>query len=306
MEKFKKLIPLAIYLASFLYFLVVGLISFLILRSEIALETIMKIISVHVLLILISAKFVLSKSKQESRGVIYLGGLLPIILFGYFLIFATGGLSSPFLVLTHFFAISVAFLITPQIAVSFIAATIVLMAVNLAFDSSAVAFVRQTPFAAILYFVAYIALVPFSYVLSREYTVKEAWVKILEKQIATSKTQEEELLKNITECVLVVNRRLNLVYINKAAKEFSQYGEEILGQNLFKFFSFKDKDGRNIEPYSLPFGQVVSSKTQTTIENIQVSTKEKKFVKVDMKILPVIGPEEPLGLVLIIEERSAK
>jgi len=113
MEKIQKLRIFAIYVASFLYFLVVGLISFLILRSEIALETIMKIIAIYALWILISAKFILSRGKQESRGVVYLGGLLPIILFGYFLIFATGGLSSPFLILSHFFAIGIAFLLSP-------------------------------------------------------------------------------------------------------------------------------------------------------------------------------------------------
>jgi len=306
MGKFQKFRVFAIYFASFLYFLTLGLISFLILESEIDLSTIMKIIAVHILLILISAKFILSQGKAETKSLVYLAGLLPVILFIFFLIFATGGLSSPFLILTHFFAIGIAFLLSPQVSISFIAATVILVTTNLIIDKSAQAFLFQAPFAATLYFVAYIALVPFSYAISREYKIKEEWVKILEKQIATSKNQEEELLKNITDSVIALDQQFNLVYLNQSAMQLTKYGQEILGQSFFKFFSLKNKEGKLLEPYSLPFEETLSSKMQSVVEDIQISSKEKKFTLVDIKILPVIGPEGPLGLILIIRDQPAR
>jgi len=290
----------------FSYFLLSGIFSFIFLQSHISLVALLQILIVLILVIILATRFNLSKILSLKKNPISLILLLPVILFIYFLVFSTGGLSSPFLILTHFFAIGLAFLLSPQIAVSFITSTAILVLGNLVKDPSALTFLEETPFAALLYFVAYIALIPFSYILAKEYKVKEEWVNVLEKQIATSKNQEEELLKNITDSVFVLNQKCELVYLNLQATRLFKFGKEILSQNFFKLFSFKDKDGRTLEPYSLPFDQTLSQKVQSVVENIQMSQKDQNYLRVDLRILPVIGDEGAFGLILIAKDRAAK
>ncbi|OGD82966.1 hypothetical protein A2165_00930 [Candidatus Curtissbacteria bacterium RBG_13_40_7] len=291
---------------TFAYFLFLGSLTFLAMITETSLTLLMQIMAALFLMVLISAKFILFRLKQPYKTTILVFGLTPAILFIDFLIFATGGLSSQYLILTHFFAIALAFLLSPQIAVSFIAASLALVLANLAFDPSAKEYLIQNPIVSTLYFIAYVALIPFSYILAREYKIKEEWIGVLEEQIATSKVQEEELLKNIESAVFVLNPQLELISLNKAAMELAGYGKEVLGKDFFKYFSFKDKEGRPLEAYSLPFAQTLSSKTQSFLEDIHMQGKTKEFFRVDIKILPALNSKGPLGLVLIAEDKAKK
>jgi len=280
--------------------------SLKIIRSEILASTFIRLLGFLAFFILIYHRFLLERLGILNKMIANVIELTPIILFTWLLVLSTGGLSSPFLVLTHILALGLGFLFNPTLAVTFITATIALFVTHLILDPAGRVIWQESPTATILYFLAFLAVFPFSYLLAKYYKVKEEWVRILEKQIATSKNQEEELLKNITDAVFVIDRQSKLAYLNQAAMKFSKYGNEILEQDFFKFFSFKDKEGRNLEPYSLPFEQTLTSKVQTILENIQIAAKEKKYQHVDMKILPAIAPEGPLGLILIVEDRSAK
>lgn len=290
---------------SVIYFFALGALTSFILVSDLSLTSLMQILAILTFLLIILFKFT-PKLSNETKKLLFPIWLTPAVLFINLLTFSTGGLASPFLIATHFFSIALSFILSPQIAVSFIASSIAQVIINLAVDKSALAFLIQTPVASALYLLAYIALIPFVYILSKEYKIKEEWIQVLEKQIATSQSQEEELLKNITDAVFALDNKFNLVYLNKAASQFSQYGKEILGKNFFGLFSFKDKDGRTLESYSLPFAQTISSKIQSYLENIQIQTGWKEYVRVDVKILPAISPEGPLGIILIVKDRSQK
>lgn len=283
-----------------------GFISLSLLQTDITLATLMQIISLLTILILISTRILFPKIRQKfGTKVAYFVEGFPVILFVYLLILATGGISSPFLVLTHFLALAVAFLLSPQLAVEFIFTTMILLGIHIYFDIAAQKFVAENIFAIILYFIAYLALVPISYAIAKEYKFKEEWARLLEKEITTSQTQEEELLKNITDALIVLSRKLEIVYLNEAAKELLGFGKEILGQDLFRAFSFKDEVGRNLERHFLPFEQTMSLQVQQRLENIQILSKKGRYFRVNIKILPLIGVEGPLGLTLIIRPTAA-
>lgn len=291
---------------TFPYFLLLGFLSLFLLTSSITLSAIIQILTVLAAVIIILAKLILPKIAPGFKRLTLILTVSPLILFIYLLTLATGGPSSPFLILTHLFTIGTAFLISPQVAIAYIAANIILLTASLVVDPTAQALARETPLAVLLYFVAYLALVPLSYLLARGYHLKEEWAVLLEKQIATSKTQEEILLKNITDPLLVTDTQFNLVYLNQAATKLTGYGQEILGQDFFKIFSFKDDKGRDLASYSLPFDQTLSSKMQSTVENIKIKTKDKKYLKVDLKLLPAIGPKGPVGEIIIVYEQETK
>ncbi|OGD86820.1 hypothetical protein A2164_02595 [Candidatus Curtissbacteria bacterium RBG_13_35_7] len=298
-----KVIPALI---SLIYFLILGFGSSYILQKEITLQNLMQIFFILIILAAVSSKVVLPKILQPLKTYATLLLLMPIILFIYILILSTGITQSPYLILTHFFAIGLAFLLAPQIAISFISATVFLILTNIFLDQSLAEFLSQSPFLNILYLISYIALIPFSYILAKEYKIKEEWARILEQQIATSKSQEEELLKNITEIIIVIDPQFNIVYLNQAATKFTKYGNEAIKQDFYKLFKFKDGEGRDLFPYSLPFLETIKSKAPQILENLQIQTKEKTFTKIDMKIIPAITQEKPLGLILIIQDRSHK
>lgn len=294
---------LASPVAFALYFFSLGVASLYILKSAISLQVIMQIFIFLTILIVIALKLASSTNLKLQRSSALKIGLLPVAFFIYLLVLSTGGLSSQFIITTHLFSMALAFLISPQISISFITATLSLFLL-IAIGEPRQEFLGQSPFALVLYFVAYIALIPLSYIIAKEYRVKEEWANILEKQIATSKNQEETLLKNITDAVIVLNKQSQVVYINQAANTLTGFGREILDKNLFEFFRFKDQDGRALLPYQIPIDQSLNTKTQSYLENIRLLIKE-KFLPVDLKIIPVIGLEGPLGTILVFKDRTS-
>jgi len=302
-----KFIELLYPTTFLLLVLLTGLIALSLLRTGISLQALMQIIASLTLVIIVSTRLFFPKIRARfGPKVAYIIEGIPALVFVYLLILATGGIVSPFLVLTHFLALAIAFLLSPQLAVEFIFATIFLLGTHVYFDTLAQKQLAQNLFVVILYFIAYLALVPISYAVAKEYKFKEEWANLLEKQIATSKTQEEQLLKNIQEAIILINNNFDILYTNQTAQDLFKIGANAINQNFYKIFQIKDKDGRNLFAYSLPFEQTFKSKLPQIVKDIQISGKDQKFTKIDLKIIPAITPQGPLGLVLIIIDKTSK
>lgn len=293
--------------AFFFFAALAGSLALALLQTDISLQTFLQIIAFSALLILGSTRILFPKIRtifgEQSA---YLIEGFPVLLFSYLLIFATGGISSPFVVITHFATLAISFLLSPHLALGFVAITILFFGVHVYIDFSAQAYLAESPFAVLLYFIAYLALVPIAYVLAKQYKIKEEWVGRLEKQLATSKRSEEELLKNIVDPVFVLNRSFDIVYLNRAATDLTTISSKDLGNHFFQLATVKDEAGKVLDDQSLSFVSVLASKEQAVIENIQFARKG-GFGRVDLKILPVISEEgESLGLVLIIKDHKEK
>lgn len=290
-----------VFVFYYIYFLVIGLISQAILTSDVSITTMMQIFAVAIVVILLIIKFIIPKI-SAARKLAWILTLIPVVFIIYFLVFSTGVLSSPFLILTQFFAIGIAFLLSTEIGLSYIIATLTLFLLNIKLIPETYQNAVSSPISTVLNLLAYIAIVPFSYFLSKQYKVKEEWANILEKQITTSKSQEEEVLKNITDAVIVIDKSFRIIYLNQAAIKNFKYGQEIVDKRIFDFFKLRDENGIDLQPYALPFEQTISSKTQSTVHNIQISAKDKAFRKFNIKLIPAIGTEGVLGLILVLEQ----
>lgn len=291
-------------LLAFIYFSGLGFASTLLLQKDISLTVIMQIFSILGIALLASSKFIFPKIKNTAKIYVTLLALAPGILLIYFLVLTTNLIYSPFIILTHFFALGLAFLISPQIAVSYIIATFLILTSQLTLNQTLVPLILKTPQLALLYSMSYLGLIPFSYILAKEYKFKEEWANILEKQIVTSQNQEEQLLKSINEAVIVLDKDLNLIYTNEKAK--LMFKNANIGQNFYKAFTIKDYEGRDIYEYSLPFLHILTSKLPEKIPGLQFSSGNKSFTKVDLSIIPAITAEGPLGLILVIADKSAQ
>ncbi len=290
---------------TFPYFFIIGLTSWY-LTLLLELKYLIGILLFLILLITIGLRLYSIILKTQLKHVEPLASLTTIIFFIFLLVLSSGGIASPFLVITHLFAIGASFLISPGIAVSYILATILIIIPHTFIDLSSFGFINSSPFITFLYFITYITLIPISFTLAREYKIKAEWVNKLERQIATSKSQEDTLLKNIEDAVIVLNKKFEIMYLNEAVTKIFNYTNHALGKNFFSLFLFKDKEGRPVEPHHLPFEQILNSKSQSYIENIQISTENTPYTRVDLKILPVIENEIALGLMLVIKNISSQ
>lgn len=297
----QKLLPFI----SFLYFFTLGFSSTYLLSKDISLTTIMQIFSILIFLIFLSTKYVFPRIKKPARSLAIHFALLPIVLFIYFLIFTTNYIFSPFIILTHFFAIALAFLISPNFAVSYITSTLLLLIIFMFRVDALFPLITTSPHIAGLYFFSYIGLIPFSYILAREYKYKQELAEILEKQIATSQTQEQQLLTSIEEAVVVISPNLEILYANEKTKNLFNLKNITDKMRFYDVFNLKDKDGRDIFAYSLPFTQTLESKLPQFIPNIKLAGPAKKYIDIDLKIIPAFAKEGPLGLILVIINKTS-
>src|SRR3990170_804093 len=206
-------------MGSILYILATGLISLAVVKFTTTIDALLQALAFSTVLIIFTTRVILPKIRIISPHLTYFVEFIPLSLFVYLLVFSTGGLSSPFLVLTHLFAIAMAFLIAPSVSVSYVLITAALVIFNVRTDPSAQALISESPFAVGLYILAYVAILPFSQYIARLYQQQGQWAQKLSQMLTTSKKQEANLLRNITDASLVVSPGLIIFFVNDVGVE---------------------------------------------------------------------------------------
>lgn len=297
-----------VFFGSIFVFLTNSLISLVIINKTSSIDSLVQFLAFSIVLIIFTTRVILPKFQNFTQTIIYFIEFIPLSLFVYLFVLSTGALSSPFLPLTHLLAIGLAFLISPSVSIVYVVITISTIAMNLLIDPTSKIALYQSPFAAFLYLFAYIAIVPFSYILAKQYKVKEEWINILEKQIATSKTQEENLLRNIGDPVVILTGQMNIAYANQSFFEKVGYTKgEILEKNFFSKFKIKDSNGKDLQKEELPFYSVLSTKNEIQIDKVQINHKNGSYFRANIKTSPLIDDKGAvLGLLLVIKESSKR
>lgn len=294
-------------LATFVFTLA-GLFSLFLIRTEISLQTLLQVIAAVILLVVLITRFVFKKIAAKNKTQALLVESLAISLFIYVLVFSTGSLTSPFLALTHLYAIGVAFLISWQITVSFVFITVAFLILSIRFDPSVSAQLVESQFTLILYFLAYLAILPFTNFLAKIYRQKEAWVEELSQMLTTSKKHQETLLKNIEDAVVVISNDFVISFVNEAFQNKTGFSQnDLIGKKFFEVFTIKDDSGSTLESEKLPFAAVTATKNEVKVDKLQISTKGANFLRINLKILPVIDHTgQVLGLMVIIKDLDEK
>ena len=303
MENQKKIL-----LGSILYILATGAISLGVIKFTTTIDALLQALAFSTVLIIFTTRVILPKVRSISPHLTYFVEFIPLSLFVYLLVFSTGGLSSPFLVLTHLFAIAMAFLITPSVSVSYVAITVGLVIFNVRTDPSAQALISDSPFAVGLYILAYLAVLPFSNYIAKIYQEQGQWAQKLSQMLTTSKKQEANLLRNITDAALVISPSFIISFSNDAASEKLGYSRrELLGKKVENIFKFKDNLGKNLSFDKLPFASALKTKGESSLGEIQIAKKDGGFWRANLKISPVIDHEGAvIGLLLIAKDFSQK
>ena len=303
MENQKKIL-----LGSILYILATGLISLAVVKFTTTIDALLQALAFSTVLIIFTTRVILPKVRIISPHLTYFVEFIPLSLFVYLLVFSTGGLSSPFLVLTHLFAIAMAFLIAPSVSVSYVLITAALVIFNVRTDPSAQALISDSPFAVGLYILAYLAVLPFSQYIARVYQQQGQWAQKLSQMLTTSKKQEANLLRNITDASLVVSPGLIIFFVNDVGVEKTGFSKrELLGKKMPDVFRFKNSLGGNLAYDKLPFESIVKTKSEFSLNGIQIAKKNGGYWRVNLKVSPIINYEgQVIALLLVIKDFSQK
>src|SRR4030042_3960228 len=297
-----------IFWGSIAYFIINGTISHLAISLTTSIDSLLQFLALTIVLVIFTTRVILPRFQKQSPQIAYFIEFAPLSLFVYLLVFSTGGLASSFLILTHLFAIGMAFLITPKVSITYVLITVFFIIFNIRSDISAQALLQESPFAVVLYILAYLVVLPFSQYIVKTYQQKEEWVTELSQMLATSKKEEERLLKNIEDPVVIISKDLTISFVNKATEKKLKFGQsELIGKKFEEVFRLKDHAGANIQFQQLPVSIVFTTKNETRADKIQISDKNGDFMRVNFRILPVIDhSSDVLGAIIIIKDYSQK
>src|SRR3989344_6952379 len=107
--------------------------------------------------------------------------------------------------------------------------------------------------------------------------------------LSTSKKHQETLLKNIEDAVVVISKDFVISFVNQAAVEKTGFAQnDITAKNFFEVFTIKDDTGGTLESEKLPFSAVLATENEDKVDKLQISTKGANFLRINLKILPVI------------------
>lgn len=297
-----------IFWGSLAYFLVNGTVALVIINVTTSIDSLLQFLALAIVSIVFTTRTIFPRFQRLSPQLAYFIEFIPLSLFVYLLVFSTGGLASPFLILTHLFAIGMAFLIAPQISAGYVATTILFIAINWRTDLSSQALVEESTFAVFLYALAYAAILPFSQYIAKIYQQQGLWAQKLFQMLSTSKKQEANLLRNITDVALVISPDFVISFSNEASSEKLGFPRrELLGKKVENVFKFKDNLGKNLPFDKLPFASAFKSKSESSLGEIQIAKKDGSFWRASLKISPIIDHQGTvIGLLLIIKDFSQR
>lgn len=278
---------------EFLYVLIIfltGTLSSIILYGLTDLATILKTLSVIILVFLITLKINIKQDGSKIKNsFIKITGLFFMALFIMLLIIATGGIISPLIVVLHITTIALAFLLTFPIAMAFLAA-----ALTSIFAQYYLAYKAHTlvidPALLIIQLLSLAALIPFSSVISKRYHLKGKIADYLFAQLSLRKNEEVSILENIDEGVITLARDFSIIKMNKTGENLTEFGDkQIRGKNFFDVFKFFDQDKNPIGKDKFPIGQLSSKLTSFSESNLYVCKKDGTLYNIGFKFSSVLG-----------------
>ena len=300
--------PNIILAGSAFLFIASAILSLTIINLTSTIDSLLQFLALAIVLIIFTTRVILPRFQNITHEAAYFIEFAPLSLFVYLLVFSTGGLASPFLILTHLFAIGMAFLITPKVSVAYVLITVAFIIFNAGTDQSAQALVSESPFAVTLYILAYLAVLPFSQYIAKIYQEQGQWAQKLSQMLTTSKKQEASLLRNITDAALVVSPAFIISFANDPACEKTGFSKrELLGKKVSEILKFKDNLGKNLTFDKLPFASIVKTKSEFSLNELQIAKKDNTWWRVNLKASPLIDHEGTvIGLLLVIKDFSQK
>lgn len=300
---------LSLFLEPFLL-LVSSLVSLAVVFYNIPTSTVQQAIAaLLIILLIIINRSVLSRHQAISRKFIDLIVFL-VATFLQLLILSSGGFYSPFLILFHLFAIGSGFLLNLRIAIGFLVFAVSVLIINTLFlDKKLLMVFTNDPWAAVLYILSFIIIVPIFQVVVSRYHLKDTISKALTTQLKATDTQlklsqkrHESLLGGLSDLAIVTNVHLRILSFNEiTTRSLHLSSSELLGRSLFDVLFLKNIEGAMIDSQLLGIEKVLNDGLGFDVNNLLLYTKNSTLPKkVSIQIRPTTNLDGRIDQIVFI------
>lgn len=202
------------------------------------------------------------------------------------LVLVTGGLTSPFFMLLHFYTLGISFLLNFPLAFIFLGlSTLLLIADGYAHNTIFASFYSQ-PESVIFIFISLFIVLPVADLLSRHYKLKDRITAALKETIR----MQSSVLDEIKELVFITDQNFTILSINeKVEKDLSISASEILGKSFFDVVLLKDTTGKLAKADSVMVHEVFLSKKQSKVSGLKLFTTSGTSREVSLTLKPVVS-----------------
>lgn len=272
--------------------------------------------TILVSLLIVTNRFILPQGHALGLGwrlflLFILSTLLQVV------IFLTGGFYSPFLILSHLFAVSTGFLFSLRIALGFLFFAVSTLLVNtLILDKKMLSFFLSDPWPVVLYIFSFTTIIPLYYLVVSRYNVKDAISKILTSQLKLTTTQLEltdkelkltrarthSLLGGFEDLIIITDTNLRVLSVNDATtRTLHLSSSELLGRFLFDVLQLKNTEGELLNVRSLTIAKVLNEKITVSFGNLLLYTRGSVFPKkAGIRVRPIPNLQGSLDQVVFI------
>lgn len=223
------------------------------------------------------------------------------------MVFSTGGFKSPFLPLYHLFAITVSFLMSLKVGISFLLLSVGSLLVNIFLDEKAAIIFKDDPGTIILYILTFIVLIPIYHLVVSRYNLKDNLSKFLDQQLKLSRIRQKTILGGISEFVVITDLNLRILSFNETVERTLQMSSsELINRPLFDILFLKKANGALVRPKDLSVDQIMVDKSTRINSNLFLYSKNKFTPK---KVVVKVRPTEDLQgkidqIIFIISEED--
>lgn len=293
-----------------LVLLVSSLVSLSIVYYRVPDSTLQQIVAVLLVVLLITLnRFILARHRVISYNWSLIL-LFVIATFVQLLILSTGGFYSPFLILFHLFAISIGFLLRSRAAISFLIFAVGALMINtLVLDQKLHTLFINDPWAAILYLLSFVAIIPVYQLVVSRYNLKDALsnmlstqLKLTDTELKLTKKRQESLLGGLSDIVIVTNIHLHILSFNEATTQALHLSaSELLERPLLDILYLKGSNGEMFDASSLSLEKALKEGLSSVVNDLLLYTKNSSFPKqVDVRIRPTTNLEGHVDQIVFI------
>lgn len=258
------------------------------------------IVILAILLILLG-RFFITRSKSATEGVFRLILLFLSSVFVQFLVIATGGILSPFLILIHLYTLGASFLLNLRTAIVFFILTILVLVTNILSNQSLLNLLREDPGTTVLYVISFIVIVPLAQFLTSSYHFKDTLSRLLKEYIQLGEKREESILESLGELVFVVNTDLAIISVSGSVeKTLGLPKDNIIGHPLLDIVDLENEAGKKLIPANLSVNDLLIDKTSRIISGFYLKTNKGHPEQVIINMRPVTDSEGSVNQIVFI------
>ena len=257
-----------------------------------------------IILIFFLNKSIFSRTKKVMTTSSRLALLFFSSLIIQLIILSTGGFFSPFLILLHLYFLGISFLLNLQSSVIFLIFSVIILIANIWLSQDLLTLFKADPFSFVLYFISFIVIIPLAQLLNHTYHIKDTISRLMSENLYQGKLREKSILSGLKELVLVTDKDLKILSVNRAAEQIVEsVHDQIIGKQLLDVLPLQYKDGSKATIENLSIDQMLIDKTARIINDFVLVDKTNTQTEVTIQINPITDLKKGIEqFVFVIKE----